>query len=122
MEPTSIMDAYALMKVCRQDKLADKFNIILNMVRSEEQAKTVFANLTKISENYLFSTIKLLGTIPYSRSVSQAVLKRAPLCHLSPDDPVSKSIRAIAGKVMGTSGKALDSAGSEAIIKGILNL
>jgi len=122
MEPTSIMDAYALMKVCRQDKLSDNFNVVLNMVRSDEQARNVFNKLTKISENYLFSTINLLGTVPYSRNVSDAVLKRTPLCHLSPNDPVSKSIMSIAGKIMGTSGKPLSEVNGEAIIKGIMKL
>ncbi|NQZ60310.1 MAG: MinD/ParA family protein [Lentisphaeraceae bacterium] len=122
MEPTSIMDAYALMKICRQDKIAENFSIILNMVRSEGQAKATFKNLTKIAENYLFCSINLLGMIPYSKSVSNAVLKRTPLCHLDPNDPVSISMRQIAGKIMATQEKPLSKANSEAIIKGIMNL
>ena len=47
MEPTSIMDAYALMKVARQDKLSENINVVLNMVRSDEQGHKIFENLQK---------------------------------------------------------------------------
>jgi flagellar biosynthesis protein FlhG len=122
MEPTSIMDAYALMKVARQEKLSDNIDIILNMVRSDEQAQKVFNNLTRISENYLYSSVSLLGMIPYSSNVRKAVLKREPLMAQDEPSEMSSRILRIAKRIMGGESIPLSSLNTEALIKGIINI
>jgi flagellar biosynthesis protein FlhG len=122
MEPTSIMDAYALMKVARQDKLSENINIVLNMVRSDDQGNKVFKNLTRISENYLYSSVNLLGMIPYSPVVHRAVLNREPLIATDKDGEVSKRIMQIAGRIMGDPAVAISEFNADAILKGIMNI
>jgi flagellar biosynthesis protein FlhG len=122
MEPTSIMDAYALMKIARQDKLSENINIVLNMVRSDEQGQKVFKNLTKISQNYLCSPVNLLGIIPYSPLVHKAVLNRQPLYAMDPKGEISLRLRQIAGRIMGDPAISIDDFNTEAILKGIMNI
>jgi flagellar biosynthesis protein FlhG len=122
MEPTSIMDAYALMKIARQEKLSDNIDIILNMVRSDEHAQKVFNNLTRISENYLYSSVNLLGMIPYSSNVRKAVLKREPLMAQNDPGELSNRIRRIAKRIMGGESIPFNSINTEALIKGIINI
>ena len=122
MEPTSIMDAYALMKVARQEKLSDNINIVLNMVRSDEQGQKVFNNLTKISENYLYSSVNLLGMIPYTPAVHKATVKRQPLITLDENGEIAKRIKSIAGRIMGKQGIPVSEFNTDAFIKGIMNM
>jgi flagellar biosynthesis protein FlhG len=122
MEPTSIMDAYALMKVARQDKLSDNINIILNMVRSDEQAQKIFENLTKISENYLYSSVNLLGMIPYSSSVRKAVLKREPIMASNDSGELVSRLRGIAKRIMAGETITMNEINTEAVLKGILSI
>lgn len=122
MEPTSIMDAYALMKVARQEKLSDNINIVLNMVRSDEQGQKVFNNLTKISENYLYSTVNLMGMLPYSPAVHKATVKRKPLISLDPDGEMATRVKRIAARIMGKQGVPISEFNTEAFIKGIMSM
>lgn len=122
MEPTSIMDAYALMKVARQEKLSDNINIVLNMVRSDEQGQKVFNNLTKISENYLYSSVNLMGMLPYSPAVHKATVKRKPLITLDPEGELSTRIKRIAARIMGVQGIPISEFNTEAFIKGIMSM
>ena len=122
MEPTSIMDAYALMKVAHQDKLSENINIVLNMVRSDEQGQKIFKNLTQISQNYLYSSVNLLGIIPYSPLVHKAVLNRKPLYTMDQDGEVSQRLRQIAGRIMGDPAVSIEDFNAEAMLKGIMNI
>lgn len=122
MEPTSIMDAYALMKVARQDKLSDNINVVLNMVRSDEQGHKIFKNLTKISQNYLYSPVNLLGIIPYSPLVHKAVLNRKPLFAMDKSGEVATRLKRIAGRIMGDPAVNINDFNAEAILKGIMSL
>ena len=63
------------------------------MVRSDEQGQKIFENLTKISENYLYSTVNLLGMIPYSQTVRKAVLQREPLMVAEENGEIARRLR-----------------------------
>ncbi|MCM8538091.1 MAG: MinD/ParA family protein [Lentisphaeraceae bacterium] len=122
MEPTSIMDAYALMKVAKQDKLSDNINVVLNMVRSDEQGQKIFKNLTQISKNYLCSSMNLLGIIPYSPLVHKAVLSRKPLFAMDDKGEVAQRLKQIALRIMGDHAVSIDEFNTEAILKGIMSI
>lgn len=122
MEPTSIMDAYALMKVARQEKLSENINLVLNMVRSDEQGQKIYNNLTKISENYLYSSVNLLGMIPYSPAVHKATVRRKPLISIDPNGEIATRIKSVAGRIMGKQGIPIDQFNTDAFIKGIMNM
>ncbi len=122
MEPTSIMDAYALMKVTKQDKLSDNISLILNMVRSDEQGQKVFNNITKIAENYLFSSVNLLGMLPYTAGVHRATINRKPLVILDPDSEIANRIKTVALKIMGQQATPISAFNTEALVKGIMNI
>ena len=85
-EPTSITDAYALMKLLNRDYNMTRFRVLANMVRSEQEGRNMFNKLLTVTDRFLDVTLQYLGSIPYDESVrkgvrkQRAVLKAFPSC------------------------------------------
>ncbi|WP_022664701.1 MinD/ParA family protein [Desulfospira joergensenii] len=85
-EPTSITDAYALMKVMSQEYGTRYFKLIVNMVESQKDAKRVYASLSNALDKFLKNVVlEYLGCIPFDRQVQKAVQKRGLLMDHAPD-------------------------------------
>ncbi len=72
-EPTSVMDAYAIMKLMMAENLKSKKLILFNKVRNEEDAATAFNNLNSALFHFLKIESELLGFINYSSEAYEAV-------------------------------------------------
>ena len=58
-EPTSITDAYALMKVMSQEYGTRHFKLVVNMVEKEADAKRVYASLSNALDKFLKNVTKI---------------------------------------------------------------
>ncbi|MCP3954402.1 MAG: MinD/ParA family protein [Desulfobacterales bacterium] len=72
-EPTSITDAYALMKVMSLKYAEKKFNLLVNMVSGETEAKDVYRQLSMVSKRFLDISIDYLGYIPRDGELTRCV-------------------------------------------------
>jgi len=100
-EPTSITDAYAMMKVMSTKHGAKRFKLIVNMVESESEAKSVYASLSQAIDRFLSGVIlEFTGYIPMDRKLKQAVLKRDTVISLFPDAISSQRIQGICDIIM----------------------
>ena len=99
-QPTSIMDAYALMKVIRKDNLTNEVGLVINMAESEQQGQKAKSKLLSVASNYLDIDIHPFGIVPMSPQASRAVHSRMPLLELDKDDIVSKRILDIAKAIL----------------------
>jgi len=72
-EPTSITDAYALMKVMSLKYSEKKFNLLVNMVSGEDEAKDVYRQLSMVSRQFLDISIEYLGHIPRDGDLQKCV-------------------------------------------------
>jgi len=92
-EPTSITDAYALIKVLATQHNERRFKLLVNGLSQPREAEAVYRTLLKVSERFLGRDISLeyLGYIPHDDAVSKAVLKQQPVVTLYPKARVSKS-------------------------------
>jgi len=72
-EPTSITDAYALMKVMSLKYSEKKFNLLVNMVSGEAEAKDVYRQLSMVSKRFLDIAIDYLGYIPRDGELTRCV-------------------------------------------------
>jgi flagellar biosynthesis protein FlhG len=97
-EPTSITDAYALIKVLATQHNERRFKLLVNGLSQPREAEAVYRTLLKVAERFLGRDISLeyLGYIPYDDSVSKAVLKQQPVLTLYPKARVSRSFTQIA--------------------------
>ncbi|MEE2755917.1 MAG: MinD/ParA family protein [Myxococcota bacterium] len=92
-EPTSITDAYALVKVLNQEKLIKKFRLIVNRAESKADALKVYRALTNVADRFLDVAIEFLGYVPNDPMVSKAVIGRKLLLDAAPDSDASLGIK-----------------------------
>lgn len=96
-EPTSITDAYAMMKVMSQEYGTKYFKLIVNMVDSSGQAKKVYASLSAALDKFLKNVVlEYVGHIPFDRQLQRAVQKRGLIMDDFPDSISAKAIEDIA--------------------------
>jgi flagellar biosynthesis protein FlhG len=96
-EPTSITDAYAMMKILSGEYGTKYFKLIVNMVDSAAQAKRVYASLSAALDKYLNNVVlEYTGHIPFDRQLQTAVQKRGLVMDNFPDSMAAKAIEDIA--------------------------
>lgn len=99
-EPTSLTDAYALIKVLKMEHGVEAFNVIVNLAKDMDEAKKVFSKLHSACDHFLSSiSLDLLGWLPRDEKVRTAVIQQIPYAHLDPDAPVSSNIRELAKRI-----------------------
>jgi len=98
-EPTSITDAYALMKVLSINYGEKYFRLIVNSVKDEKEGKEVFKKLSVAADRFLDISIDYLGYIPFDESVTKAVRQQKALVELYPSSKAGRSFAALAKSI-----------------------
>ncbi|MBW1644803.1 MAG: MinD/ParA family protein [Deltaproteobacteria bacterium] len=104
-EPTSMTDAYALVKVMHTSFAADRFHLLVNQVRDEEEAGLIFAKLNLVCEKFLDISLDFLGYIPADSAVSRAVRQQRAVVDLLPDAAASRQFMVVARELEQMSGR-----------------
>ncbi len=104
-EPTSITDAYALLKALNRksefSKSSTTIKMIANRVRNEEEGKDVlYENMKNVVDRFLNLSLEFLGSIPQDDQVSKAVMKQTPVTISFPNSGASKAIGEMAKKLL----------------------
>ena len=95
-EPTSITDAYAMIKIMSTQHGEKHFKLLMNMVRDESEAKAVFLNLMQATDRFLSGvSLEYCGYLPRDEKVPAAVRQRKPFVALYPKTAASKQIHLI---------------------------
>jgi flagellar biosynthesis protein FlhG len=99
-EPTSITDAYALLKtlnrktdVTLQDTV---IKMVANRIDSYEDGKELYDKLSLVVNKFLNLKLEYLGALPQDPSVSKAVMKQKPAIALYPNSQFSKTLTSFA--------------------------
>ncbi len=98
-EPSSITDAYALIKVLSRDYQVSRFHILSNMVESEAHGRILYRKLSLVAERFLDVTLDYLGTVPFDKALRRAIQKQSAVCELEPRSPSSQAFGKIAAVV-----------------------
>lgn len=95
-EPTSVTDAYSMMKfICLKDP--DKIvHIVSNRIQKTDEGSDSATRLQFAMKKFLLKETKILGFLPEDPAVHKAVVAQKPYLLLYPRAPVSKRIVAIA--------------------------
>lgn len=99
-EPTSITDAYALIKVLCTRYQERSFNILVNSARSSDEAIEVFKRISIAAQKFLSISLNYLGYIPFDDTVRKAVGFQKAFIDLYPKSDAAIKIADIAEKVM----------------------
>ena len=98
-EPTSITDAYALIKLMNRDYGTNRFRILANQVRNEQEGRHLFEKLTRVTERFLDVALQYVGIVPYDEAVKKAVQRQKAVLMPIRAPKASLAIRALAEKV-----------------------
>ena len=91
-EPTSLSDAYAIIKVVHQYNKDQKISIVVNMVPSEAVANRMFGTIQSVSDKFLGKTLNFLGYLTFDRTLSSAVRQQKPIVLSYPNSGLSLEI------------------------------
>jgi flagellar biosynthesis protein FlhG len=99
-EPTSVTDAYALIKLLRQ-RLADhRIHLLVNMAQDGEEGRRVGDNLSQTVERFLKCSLSSMGHVVMDPAARRSVLARLPFVKSHPETPAAVCLRAIAEQVL----------------------
>ena len=98
-EPTSITDAYAMMKVLCLKYEENHFNLLVNGAQSAEEAKEVYNHISLVGQRFHHLSIDYWGYILRDEHVVKAVRQQKALIELYPEAAASACIFALAHKV-----------------------
>ena len=99
-EPTSLTDAYALIKILNREHGVFKFKIVANMVRNLREGQELFAKLSKVTNRFLDVALELVATIPYDENIRKSVRKQKAIVDAFPNSPAAISINKLAQSAM----------------------
>lgn len=103
-EPTSITDAYALLKALNRKTTFSKNNtaikMISNRVRSEEEGQHLYEKMNVVVNKFLNIPLEYLGSVPMDDQITKAVMRQKPVSVTNPDAPSSKALKSITEKLM----------------------
>ena len=103
-EPTSITDAYALLKTLNRkgdfspDNTAIK--MIANRVEKMEEGEALFNKLNVVVTRYLKIPFTFLGSIPQDSQLSRSVMQQKPVTIQEPGAKSSQAFEELAAKLM----------------------
>ena len=95
-EPTSIIDAYATIKVILRRRPNAKIFIVVNCVVGLGDAESVFQSLSSAAREFLDYEPLFLGMIPTDPQVPEAIRNQVPVTRFASTSPASRAIRLIA--------------------------
>lgn len=99
-EPTSITDAYAIMKVLSLNHGERRFKLLVNLVKNSKEGLDIYNNLCTVADKYLDISIDLLGSIPYDKNLRKAVMAQKLVTELFPDSKASEEFLSVARTIL----------------------
>ncbi len=98
-EPTSLTDAYALIKVLSRRFGERSIRVLVNNATSEKQAKSAFERFDEVVHQYLQVELDYLGWVQHDDLVGDAVRKQRPFTKEYPSCGPSRAVRRIAESI-----------------------
>ena len=99
-EPSSITDAYALMKLLNRDYGVNAFRIIANQTRTEKEGMALYQRLLTTTDRFLDVMLRYEGEVPYDDSVRKAVRKQKAVMDVYPKSEASKAFNLLADQLL----------------------
>lgn len=98
-EPSSITDAYALIKLLNRDFGRSRFRIVANMVADEQEGRQLFESLNQVCGQFLDVGLIYAGTVPFDLKLREAVRQQEPVILAAPSSPSARALRELAKQV-----------------------
>ena len=100
-EPTSLTDAYALIKVLSTRYRQKRFRILTNMAKNVREAKDVFRKLSKVTDRFLGVSLDFAGWVPLDEYLPMAVCQQKAVVEAFPKAPSSRALSDLVATLQG---------------------
>jgi len=107
-EPTSFLDAYAMLKAAYLEKNIAEFSIMVNMAENSKTAEANFKKFRDIAMRFLDVKLHYAGMIPQSTAIRQSIIKRKPISVSQPKSSLAENYESLARHLMKTPKSAHD--------------
>ncbi|MFY9399253.1 MAG: MinD/ParA family protein [Desulfomonilia bacterium] len=99
-EPTSITDAYAMIKVLRKRYGIKRFDLIVNNVSSKVEGDQVARQLSLVCERFLGDVVlETLGSIPADSQIPECIKEQRAFVDIHPNGEAAKRLKRIVSRV-----------------------
>ncbi|NOZ74622.1 MAG: MinD/ParA family protein [FCB group bacterium] len=99
-DPSSIADAYGMIKVVAKTKPNQPIILLTNMVSSMEEGKSLFQKLNLMTTRFLNFKLENGGSIPNSKDWSDCVLQQLPLAIKHNNSTPIRMLKMISKKIL----------------------
>ncbi len=99
-EPTSVLDAYSLIKILSSESVPPEIRLVINSVRSEEEGMRLAARLNETAERFFGRTFEVAGVVLHDFVVGDAIRARRSVVHHAPESAPSIGLRHLARAVV----------------------
>ena len=114
-EPTSITDAYALLKTLNRRSSFSKDDTVLKMVanriKNSEEGDVLYNKLGVVVEKFLNLKVEYMGGIPDDPNCGKAIMQQMPITLAQPRSASVKAIQGIAEKLTASEDNEADRKG-----------
>ncbi len=98
-EPTSLTDAFSLLRVLLQQHFNRSVLVIVNMADNKRAAQSTFRRFKNAVSQYLHYKVYFAGHILNDKNMPKSILKQEPVILSSPDSPASQCILRISQRL-----------------------
>lgn len=101
-EPTSITDAYAMMKVLSVKYSTDHFKLVVNAAANSQEAQDVYRQLNLVTDRFLDISMEYYGCILMDENVKKGVRQQKAVTEMAPMTKASRNFVELARKITST--------------------
>ncbi len=102
-EPTSITDAYAVLKSVSRNfseaKNPTRIDLVTNRVSSLDESKVLYSKLNVVASKFLRVDLRLGGYVTQDTNILKAVMTQKPISIAYPHSPAAMSIKQLAKNI-----------------------
>ena len=120
-EPTSLTDAYSLLKAVKHFNIKNSAKVIINRSLDNNEANLTFNKFNNAVTKFLHMKLEYLGKISDDKKLAYAVRAQQPVVVSYPNSEAARDITSIAGKIEGMKVRA-NGMGLEGLFKKIFSI
>jgi flagellar biosynthesis protein FlhG len=121
-EPTSITDAYSMMKYIHLRDVTKEFYLVCNRAENRKEGLATITRMQETVRKFLGKEIVSLGILPEDPAVRKAVSQQTPLTKSFPRAPITLGLHTLASNFLLESDKTVDQKEKTSFLKNIKNL
>lgn len=103
-EPTSITDAYSLLKAVNRKKEFQRaqksIKVVTNRVESKAEGQEIYDKISIVVSKFLNIELEYIGYIPQDKRISSAVIEQKPISISAPNSEPAIRIRSICNRLL----------------------